>query len=41
MTFIVKPLVGSALIDMTYVLNEDFQEVNMKAGIIEEINMTY
>ena len=39
-TFIVKALVGSALIDMPCLLDEDFQEVNIQAGIIEEINMT-
>ena len=41
MTFIVKGLVGSALVDFKYILDEDFQEGNMQAGIIKEINTTY
>ena len=36
-----KNFVGPSLIDMTYFLDEDFREVNMQAGVIEEINMTY
>jgi hypothetical protein len=40
-TFIVKGLVGSALVDIKYLLDEDFQEGNIQAVIIKEINMTY
>ena len=31
---------GSALIDIKYLVDADFQEVNMQADIIKEINMT-
>ena len=41
MTFIVKALVGSAIIDVKYLLDEDFQEGNMQAGVIKGINMIH
>ena len=41
MTFIVTALIGFELIDITHLLDEDFQEVNVMAGIIKEANMTH